>query len=269
MAMEYNKIKMLANAAKTTIKDLAGKIGMTEHGLHAAIKNETLKIRDLEKISTELNVDTSVFFDPRKTVSKGLLHVEDHQLAEELKRYILLTRKNLTKILDDYLTIAIYYEGWPAIIALLLTLDRENIINKEDTILNLSILHNMEIEENIQLEHADNLIEAYIEIENWISKNLSYSEKENIRFRPDKKIWSEDKTYQVDYIFKSLKSIAGIQLPRPLQKRLDESKNEFSSWIEEVLNYLVENSKVFKLVAETLALDNLYDSNFVYTFEER
>jgi len=49
--MEYRKIKEALASKNISIKRFAEeKLGMTEAGFHQAMKNNTLKVRDLEKI---------------------------------------------------------------------------------------------------------------------------------------------------------------------------------------------------------------------------
>lgn len=64
--MNYNLIKITAEKSSIAIKHIAEEIGMSETGLHAAIRNETLKIRDLENIAKVLSVPVSTFFDDAK-----------------------------------------------------------------------------------------------------------------------------------------------------------------------------------------------------------
>lgn len=61
--MDYSKIKLLLTEKKISFTELASKIGMSRHGLYAAINNKTLSIVTLEKISDELGVPVTIFFD--------------------------------------------------------------------------------------------------------------------------------------------------------------------------------------------------------------
>lgn len=70
--MDYSKIKRISQAKKVTIKSLAEKIGMTEHGLHASIRNNSLKIRDLEKIADVLNIPVVHCFNESDDDDKSL-----------------------------------------------------------------------------------------------------------------------------------------------------------------------------------------------------
>jgi transcriptional regulator with XRE-family HTH domain len=60
----YNKIKNELTKRKYSIKEFfEGKIGMTETGFHKMVRMNSLKVRDLEKISEELGVPVSYWFE--------------------------------------------------------------------------------------------------------------------------------------------------------------------------------------------------------------
>jgi transcriptional regulator with XRE-family HTH domain len=61
--MNYNKIKELSTEKKINFSQLSEKIGMSRRGLYAAIENETLTIRTLEKIAEVLEVPLMAFFE--------------------------------------------------------------------------------------------------------------------------------------------------------------------------------------------------------------
>lgn len=54
--MIYNALKKTIRIKSTTQKELADKIGMTEAGLNRALKNDTLRFKDLRKIADVLGV---------------------------------------------------------------------------------------------------------------------------------------------------------------------------------------------------------------------
>jgi transcriptional regulator with XRE-family HTH domain len=68
--MQYNNIKELAQQKGITVRDIAFKIKMSEAGLYYAIRNNTLKVRDLEKIAGVLEVPVDVFFQSGKSDMK-------------------------------------------------------------------------------------------------------------------------------------------------------------------------------------------------------
>lgn len=61
--MNFIKLKSTIEKNKFSINAISEKIGMTAQGLSASIKNETLKVRDLEKIAEVLKIDVREFFD--------------------------------------------------------------------------------------------------------------------------------------------------------------------------------------------------------------
>ena len=60
--MEYSLLDVFTKKKGITIKKLCTEIGLTPNGYLAAKKNNTLKVRDLEKIAEILEVPISVFF---------------------------------------------------------------------------------------------------------------------------------------------------------------------------------------------------------------
>lgn len=66
--MDYNKLKSLIKDRGLTLLKVSSGIGLTETGFYQAIKNNTLKVRDLEKISKILELPVSSFFEEPPTM---------------------------------------------------------------------------------------------------------------------------------------------------------------------------------------------------------
>ena len=64
--MNYNKIKDLCNVNKITLKDLSSQLNISEHGLHAMIRNNTMQIKVLEHIAEKLKVPVCYFFEDKE-----------------------------------------------------------------------------------------------------------------------------------------------------------------------------------------------------------
>ena len=60
--MNYNKLENLRKLKKISQDVLAKEIGLTKNGYQLAIKNDTLKVKDLESIVSILGVSISYFF---------------------------------------------------------------------------------------------------------------------------------------------------------------------------------------------------------------
>ena len=61
--MNYERIKRAAKEKKIAVRNLCAKINLSEAGFYETIKNDTLKVRDLEKIAITLDVPIVYFFD--------------------------------------------------------------------------------------------------------------------------------------------------------------------------------------------------------------
>jgi len=60
----YDRIKELIAQKKLTVVNLCDKVGITEGGFYASIRNNSMKISTLEKIASALNVELQEIFTP-------------------------------------------------------------------------------------------------------------------------------------------------------------------------------------------------------------
>jgi DNA-binding Xre family transcriptional regulator len=63
--MNYDKIKILAKKQKVKVKELAKTVDISEVGLYQMIRNQSMKVETLEKISEALSVSPVIFFDDK------------------------------------------------------------------------------------------------------------------------------------------------------------------------------------------------------------
>jgi transcriptional regulator with XRE-family HTH domain len=63
--MNYSKIKTELELRNITIKDFCREVDITEQGLHQMIRNSSMKIDVLERISQRLDVPVSYWFDDK------------------------------------------------------------------------------------------------------------------------------------------------------------------------------------------------------------
>lgn len=106
--LEYSKIKKEIAIKGYSIKSfIEDRIGLTEDGFYKAVRNHTLKVRDLEKISEELNVPISYWFEEEdaafelqeRTTPYGFLSKEYKDVREKL----IHTQEQLIKHLEERL----------------------------------------------------------------------------------------------------------------------------------------------------------------------
>jgi len=90
------KVKKIAKEKDVTIKNLCKAIGMTENGFASALKNNTLKIETLQKISEFFEVDLCFFFGGNTNNNEDFKTIIQDKEAEiiEMKKYI-RTKDNL------------------------------------------------------------------------------------------------------------------------------------------------------------------------------
>ncbi len=68
--MNYNKIKVELEKRKITVRDFCQQIEITEQGLHQMIRNGSMKVEVLEKISDILCVPVAYWFEENTTLYK-------------------------------------------------------------------------------------------------------------------------------------------------------------------------------------------------------
>ena len=98
--MNYYKIKIELERRGIAAKDFCRQINVTEQGLHQMIRNESMKVDVLERISTALNLPVSYWFDVGKNVSS---ESETTNLLKEnfSAKQIDLVTNELNKLLKD------------------------------------------------------------------------------------------------------------------------------------------------------------------------
>jgi transcriptional regulator with XRE-family HTH domain len=69
--VDYNKLETLRKVKKYSQEELAKKITMTKNGYQQAIKNDTLKVKDLENIASVLGVHVSAFFSENSLINSN------------------------------------------------------------------------------------------------------------------------------------------------------------------------------------------------------
>ncbi len=98
--MEYRKIKEALASKNISIKRFAEeKLGMTEAGFHQAMKNNTLKVRDLEKICELL--DLKVWYWYNEDIQK--FFDENHRAKreyEKLREELIITQSKTIELLE-------------------------------------------------------------------------------------------------------------------------------------------------------------------------
>lgn len=61
--MDYSKLSVLRSQNKTSREELAGVLKVTPYGLDKMIRNQTMTVKNLEKIAEFFGVRISYFFD--------------------------------------------------------------------------------------------------------------------------------------------------------------------------------------------------------------
>jgi transcriptional regulator with XRE-family HTH domain len=99
--MDYSRIKTELDRKHISIRDLCYKIDITEQGLHQMIRNKSMKIEVLERISQVVGVPVSFWFG--NTDSNTLRNTELN--SEEQVKPTIVHQKidSLTKDLNDML----------------------------------------------------------------------------------------------------------------------------------------------------------------------
>lgn len=65
--MNYNKIKYYSQEKNISLKEICGRVGISEQGLQKMINTNSIKVKILEKISEVLDISICSFFDESAT----------------------------------------------------------------------------------------------------------------------------------------------------------------------------------------------------------
>lgn len=97
-------IKEQCNVKNITLKELAKKIGKSEHGLHRMINENSIKVDVLENIARELKVPISIFFNVSFLVNELIQKLEE-EIVDLKDDYVYLQRSSDMNIimLDTFL----------------------------------------------------------------------------------------------------------------------------------------------------------------------
>lgn len=98
--MYINRIKYLIKIKKRSINEVARLIGMSSTGFHAALNRDTLKVRDLYKIASILQVSIKYFFYEEQESKQNLLSGES-QIQYLVDSNSLSTKEN---VMPEYQT---------------------------------------------------------------------------------------------------------------------------------------------------------------------
>ena len=99
--MNYYKIKLELEKRGISVKDFCRQINLTEQGFYQMIRNESMKIDVLERISETLGVSASYWFDGKDCIPAEKPGVS--QKKEDLvnHKYIDAVTNELNKLLKE------------------------------------------------------------------------------------------------------------------------------------------------------------------------
>lgn len=85
--MDYNKLKKIISQKGFTIEKVCSLIDMTTGGFHYSVKNDTLKVKDLERICDVLGINIISIFseEDKQIVGYDLLKNENDSFKKQLK----------------------------------------------------------------------------------------------------------------------------------------------------------------------------------------
>lgn len=86
--MNYDKIKPELEKRGIVIKDFCRRINITEQGLHQMIRNRSMKVEVLERVSEVLAVPISYWFDDLEKDGKVFSSIHDPHVEDIVPFYI-------------------------------------------------------------------------------------------------------------------------------------------------------------------------------------
>lgn len=76
--MNYKELREIMNEKNISLEDLIGYVPITRAGLHRAVDNQTIKLRDLKRVCDFMRITPALFFEP------GTYHTQHKPPATEL-----------------------------------------------------------------------------------------------------------------------------------------------------------------------------------------
>ncbi len=80
--MNYQRIKTELEKRKITIKTLCAELGCSEQGFHKMVKNGSMKVDILEKISSLLGLPVAYWFDDEENVKQKSYYIYPESCSE-------------------------------------------------------------------------------------------------------------------------------------------------------------------------------------------
>ena len=85
-SMDYSRIKIELDRKNLSVRDLCIKIAVTEQGLHQMIRNKSMKIEVLERISYVLGLPVSYWFDDATNTGNQVIPKLNYEKIDSLTR---------------------------------------------------------------------------------------------------------------------------------------------------------------------------------------
>ncbi len=101
--MRYSKIKLELEKRHIPFKSFCKKIGVSEQGLHQMIRNRSMKISTLERISDMLHLDMSYWFDDVYSVRSYTDEVSEGR-RNNYRKYTTEELKEMLSVLFEYVS---------------------------------------------------------------------------------------------------------------------------------------------------------------------
>jgi hypothetical protein len=101
--MNYSKLKFLCTEKKLPLSHLATSLDFTEAGFYSMIKNDTMKVRTLEKVAAILKVSPCVFFDPGEIDLNNMVNEAAPAYTGNKTNIIIETQNRVIELLTNEL----------------------------------------------------------------------------------------------------------------------------------------------------------------------
>ena len=99
--MNYYKIKIELERRGISIKDICRQIDVTEQGFYQMIRNESMRVDVLERISEALNVPISYWFNGKAHTPTENSGVSQPAVAVEEKKEEFINPKHIDAVTDE------------------------------------------------------------------------------------------------------------------------------------------------------------------------
>ncbi len=252
-----DRINYYFKESNLTKKEFGKQVGVSEVTIHNILNgNQSIKVETLQKIAEVLKIEITHFFH-----SDGQDNaLEESERIEELKRLMWMTKTNLIRIINNFLTNHdLDIDKWVTVVSLVEELVSAAVLERNEIYEIESILYRTIQHMGFKDKRFRNLMDSYHDIQSWIYKNLVKTGKS--KSTPSIDIFKKNDLLQNKLALQKAEQYDMSLVPDKLINNYEKASMEFSAWLRHSIEILSGKNKAFSLLfsmdllEETLHVD--------------